>query len=339
MKSVWMAEPAKLEVREIPVPEISPEEVLLKIEYAGICGSDLHIYHNTHSFRFPPVIVGHEVAGTIVKVGAHVERLKVGDRVAVLPMHTCGTCEWCQKDLPAHCPERYMPGQDPWIGACVEYLNVDQRLCYQLPEDVDTKLGALCEPLAVAVHALSKIPEDKRDSVLMMGAGAIGHLAVIAARGMGFQKVIVSDIVEKNIELALENGADFGVNVSRENLAKAIEKKYGDGVQGIVITAGSKDVLKEAISVVRKTGYIVTITMAAGDMPFPMVPFIFSESHICASLNYNDADFKQCLALLSREKARFEKAITHVVPFEAAQEIFDTLVYKKEPTLKAMFKV
>ena len=146
MKSVWMAEPAKLEVREIPVPEISPEEVLLKIEYAGICGSDLHIYHNTHSFRFPPVIVGHEVAGTIVKVGAHVERLKVGDRVAVLPMHTCGTCEWCQKDLPAHCPERYMPGQDPWIGACVEYLNVDQRLCYQLPEDVDTKLGALCNP-------------------------------------------------------------------------------------------------------------------------------------------------------------------------------------------------
>ena len=178
-----------------------------------------------------------------------------------------------------------------------------------------------------------------RDSVLMMGAGAIGHLAVIAARGMGFQKVIVSDIVEKNIELALENGADFGVNVSRENLAEAIEKKYGDGVQGIVITAGSKDVLKEAISVVRKTGYIVTITMAAGDMPFPMVPFIFSESHICASLNYNDADFKQCLTLLSREKARFEKAITHVVPFEAAQEIFDTLVYKKEPTLKAMFKV
>ena len=111
MKSVWMAEPAKLEIREIPVPEISPEEVLLKVEYAGICGSDLHIYHNTHSFRFPPVIVGHEVAGTIVKVGSHVERLKVGDRVAVLPMHTCGTCEWCQKDLPAHCPERYMPGQ------------------------------------------------------------------------------------------------------------------------------------------------------------------------------------------------------------------------------------
>lgn len=85
MKSVWMAEPAKLEIREIPVPEISPEEVLLKVEYAGICGSDLHIYHNTHSFRFPPVIVGHEVAGTIVKVGSHVERLKVGDRVAVLP--------------------------------------------------------------------------------------------------------------------------------------------------------------------------------------------------------------------------------------------------------------
>ena len=70
---------------------------VLKVEYAGICGSDLHIYHNTHSFRFPPVIVGHEVAGTIVKVGSHVERLKVGDRVAVLPMHTCGTCEWCRK--------------------------------------------------------------------------------------------------------------------------------------------------------------------------------------------------------------------------------------------------
>lgn len=338
MKSVWMAEPAKLEIRDIPVPEISEQEVLLKIEYAGICGSDLHIYNNAHSFRFPPVIVGHEVAGTIVKIGSKVDRLKVGDRVSVLPMNTCGTCKWCQKDLPAHCKARYMPGQEPWIGACVEYLNVDQRLCYILPDDVSTKLGTLCEPLAVAVHALSKIPEDQRDSVLMMGAGAIGHLAVIAAHGMGFKRIIVSDIVDRNLELALENGADFGVNVSRENLAEAIEKKYGEKVSSIVITAGPKDILKEAIAAIERTGYIIAITMTPGELPFPMVPFIFTESHICASLNYNDADFKQCLILLSREKARFEKAITHVVPFEDAQEIFDILVHKKETTIKALFK-
>lgn len=338
MRSVWMAEPAKLEIRDIPVPEISDQEVLLKIEYAGICGSDLHIYNNAHSFRFPPVIVGHEVAGTVVKAGAGVKRLKIGDRVAVLPMNTCRTCEWCQQDLPAHCKARYMPGQDPWIGACVEYLNVAEQLCYVLPDDVSTKLGALCEPLAVAVHALSKIPEDHRDSVLMMGAGAIGHLAVIAARGMGFKKIIVSDIVDQNLELALENGADFGVNVSRENLTEAIEKKYGEKVSGIVITAGPKDILKEAIAAIKATGYIVAITMTPGELPFPMVPFIFTESHLCASLNYNDADFKQCLTLLSREKDRFEKAITHVVPFEDAQEIFDTLVYKKETTIKALFK-
>lgn len=338
MKSVWMAEPAKLEIREIPVPEISPEEVLLKVEYAGICGSDLHIYHNTHSFRFPPVIVGHEVAGTIVKVGSHVERLKVGDRVAVLPMHTCGHLRVVPKRSAGPLPGTLYAGAGP----------LDRRLCGVSECGPEALLpaarrcrhqtGGPVRTLAVAVHALSKIPEDKRDSVLMMGAGAIGHLAVIAAKGMGFQKVIVSDIVEKNIELALENGADFGVNVSHKNLAEAIEKKYGDGVQGIVITAGSKDVLKEAISVVRKTGYIVTITMAAGDMPFPMVPFIFSESHICASLNYNDADFKQCLTLLSREKARFEKAITHVVPFEAARRSSTHWCTRKSPRSKRCSK-
>ena len=106
-----------------------------------------------------------------------------------------------------------MPGQDPWIGACVEYLNVDQRLCYQLPEDVDTKLGALCEPLAVAVHALSKIPEDKRDSVLMMGAGAVAIWPSLPPRGWAFKGHRLRYCGEE-YQLALENGADFGVNVS-----------------------------------------------------------------------------------------------------------------------------
>ncbi len=339
MKSVWMAKPAELEIRDIPIPEITDEEVLVKIEYAGICGSDMHIYNNVHSFRFPPVIVGHEVAGTVVKAGEKVNRLKVGDRVTVLPMHTCGTCEWCKQDLPAHCAKRYMPGQDPWIGACVEYLNVPQELCYILPDDVSTKLGALCEPLAVAVHALRKIPEDRRDSVLMMGAGAIGHLAVIAAKGMGFKRVIVSDIVDQNLEMALENGADFAVNVSREDLPTALEKKYGEKVSSIIITAGPKDILKQAIAAIKRTGYIIAITMTDGELPFPMVPFIFTESHLCASLNYNDADFKACLPLLSKEKERFEKAITHVVPFEDAQNIFDLIAHKTEFVIKAMFEV
>lgn len=338
MKSVWMAEPAKLEVRDIPVPELAEGEVLLKIEYAGICGSDMHIYHNSHSFRIPPVIVGHEIAGTVVKLGPNAERLKVGDRVAVLPMNTCGECEWCKQDLPAHCEARYMPGQGSWIGAAVEYLNVDQRLCYVLPDDVDTKLGALCEPLAVAVHALRKIPEDRRDSVLMMGAGAIGHLAVIAAKGMGFKRIIVSDIVERNLEMALENGADFAVNVAKEDLAEALNKKYGEGVTSIIITAGANDVLKQAISAVKRTGFIVCITMAPGDMPFPMVKFVWAEANIMASQNYNDADYQFCLPLLSKEKERFEKAITHVVPFEKAQEIFDILDQKSEFTIKTMFK-
>lgn len=338
MRSVWMMEKAKLEIRDIPVPEITEKEVLVRVKYAGICGSDMHIYHNVHSFRFPPVIVGHEIAGTVVKAGAGVSRLKEGDRVAVLPMNTCGTCEWCAQDLPAHCEKRFMPGQGAWIGACVEYLNVDERLCYILPEDVDTRLGALCEPLAVAVHALRKIPENQRDSVLMMGAGAIGHLAVIAARGMGFRRIIVSDIVDRNLEAALENGADFAVNVSRENLTEAIEKQYGEKVSSIIITAGPKDILKQAIAAIRRTGCIVAITMTDGELPFPMVPFIFTEASLCASLNYNDADFKACLSLLSREKARFEKAITHVVPFEEAQEIFDLLANKTEFVIKAMFK-
>ena len=334
-----MAEPRKLEIRDIEIPEISEEEVLLKIEYAGICGSDMHIYNGVHSFRFPPVIVGHEVAGTVVKTGAKATRLKIGDRVAVLPMNTCGTCEWCKQDLPAHCAKRYMPGLDPWIGACVEYLNVDERLCYVLPDDVSTKLGALCEPLAVAVHALRKIPEDRRDSILMMGAGAIGHLAVIAARGMGFKRIIVSDIVDLNLEMALENGAEFAVNVSREDLSSAIEAKYGEKVSNIIITAGPKDILKQAIAAIKRTGYIIAITMTDGELPFPMVPFIFTESRLCASLNYNDADFNACLPLLSKEKKRFEKAITHVVPFEDAQAVFDMMAHKTEFVIKAMFAV
>lgn len=338
MKSLWMAAPGRLEIREIPVPEIAPDEVLVRVEYAGICGSDLHIYHNTHSFRFPPVIVGHEAAGTVVSRGAAVTSPAVGERVAVLPMRTCGVCGWCRQDLPAHCPERCMPGQGAWIGACAEYLNVPARCCYSLPPGVDTRLGALCEPLAVAVHALEKIPPSRRGRVLMMGAGAIGHLAVIAAKAMGFERVIASDLVERNLELAMENGADLVIRAGREPLSR-IEETYGEKADAIVITAGSQDILREAVAHIRHTGYIVVIAMPSGELPFPLTPFVFTEAVVCASQNYNDADFRRCLELLDREKERFSRAITHVVPFTCAQEMFDVMAKKQQSVIKAMFKV
>ena len=154
MSTGYLSELSKVVVKEFDVPDFDEHSVLVKVKAAGICGSDLHAFHGSHPFRKAPMILGHEAAGEVVKVGAKVKQLKVGDRIAVEPIKACGKCSYCLSGNYNLCPERVIAGVRGWLGTFAEYFVLPEQRAHKLPPELDYDLGVLAEPLAVGTHAV-----------------------------------------------------------------------------------------------------------------------------------------------------------------------------------------
>ena len=208
------------EERSIPVPKA--DEVLVKLDYVGICGSDLHYYETGAIGDYvvePPFVLGHEPGGVVVEVGADVKHLQVGDRVALEPGKTCGHCEFCKQGKYNLCPDVIFFATPPVDGVFQEYVAHEADLCFKLPENVSTLEGALTEPLAVGFHAAIQGDAHLGQKAVVMGAGCIGLVSMMALKARGVSEVYVVDIMEKRLEKALELGADGVINGAKEDLS------------------------------------------------------------------------------------------------------------------------
>ena len=174
MKSILLEEVGKTTIKDIPKPVLNDNEVLVKTEYLGICGSDMHVFEGNHAFRKPPVILGHEMSGIVVEIGTGVTKINVGDRVTALPSTYCNECEHCKSGNTQQCLNRKVPGTPNWIGSFVEFFNVHEDLLFRLPETLDIRIGVLAEPLSVTVRALSKIQPKDRENLLLLGTVSKG---------------------------------------------------------------------------------------------------------------------------------------------------------------------
>lgn len=194
--------------RDIPTPK--DDEVLVKLDYVGICGSDLHYYESGAIGDYvvePPFVLGHEPGGVVVEVGKDVKHLKVGDKVALEPGKTCGHCEFCKQGKYNLCPDVVFFATPPVDGVFQEYVAHEADLCFKLPENVSTLEGALIEPLAVGFHAAIQGDAHLGQKAVVMGAGCIGLVSMMALKARGVSEVYVVDIMEKRLEKALELGA------------------------------------------------------------------------------------------------------------------------------------
>ena len=199
--------------RDIPQPK--DNEVLVKLEYVGICGSDMHYYETGRIGDYvvePPFVLGHEPGGTVVEVGKNVKHLKVGDRVALEPGKTCGHCEYCREGKYNLCPDVVFFATPPVDGVFQEYVAHEADLCFKLPENVSTLEGALIEPLAVGFHAANQGNAHAGQTALVFGAGCIGLVSMMALKAEGVSKVYVVDIMQKRLDKALENIVRMCVN-------------------------------------------------------------------------------------------------------------------------------
>ena len=256
-----MQEPKKIIFRDIQVPEVGPDQVLVKMKRIGICGSDIHVYHGTHPYTSYPVTQGHEVSGQIVKVGEYVKDLKVGDRVTIEPQVFCGRCYPCLHGKYNLCEHLKVMGFQT-TGAASEYFAVDSSKITLIPDSMTYSEGAMLEPLAVTVHAAKRFPDVKGSKAVVLGCGPIGILLVQSLKALGASQVFATDISDKRLELAKSLGADFAVNTMKEDYAAKLVEAFGvDKADVIYECAGSDITMDQAIQNARKGSTIILVAV------------------------------------------------------------------------------
>lgn len=344
-KGAFMRGIDKMVIKEIPVPEIGKKEVLVSLEYVGICGSDVHYFHNgcCGSYKVDlseDYMLGHECAGTIVKVGEEVERLKVGDRVALEPGITCGECEQCKSGHYNLCPDVVFLATPPVQGCNEEYIAFPENMCFKLPDNVSTKEGALIEPLSVGFYASEQGGVKTGDTVVILGSGCIGLVTLLACKAHGAGKIIVADLVEARLQKAIELGATEVINSGKEDALKKIEElTNGRGADVVFETAGSPVTIAQTPFIVRRGGTITLVGISAKEeITYNFAQIMDKEATIKSVFRYRNI-YPKAIAAVSSGAINVKGIVTHEFDLEHIQEAYDEAVNNKTDLVKAVIKV
>jgi len=337
LKAVFLEEPYRTGIRDIDIPEIDENEVLIQVKCTGVCGSDLHAFRGIHAFRKPPVILGHELSGIIVKIGSKAKKFTVGDRVAVMPQIACGHCKLCLSGYPNLCIYKKVPAMSGWVGSFVEYFNAPEDVLIKLPDNVGFDEGSLAEPLSVAIHVLKQISEEKRNSLVILGSGTIGLLMTAVAPIMGFKKILCTDALDYNLNFAKVLGAAKTVNVLKEDLSDAIKDVFGDDkADSAVITAAAPNIIDQAIESVGPKGEIIYLAMIMAPMTFSSYPIVANELVMKGSMTYTMEDFTDAVNIIASGKVDFKKFITHRYAIDDVQKAMELVDKKSEDSVKVI---
>lgn len=330
MKTAIVTEAYKVEIQEKELPALRDNDVKIRVEMAGICGSDLHLFKGTHAFRKPPAILGHEIAGEVVETGAGVTRFTAGDRVTVEPQVGCGKCEFCLDHRVNLCPNKTVPGTPSWSGTFAEYFIAPEQTLYPLADQVDYKSGVMVEPLAVAVQAMNVAGEAKGGTAAILGCGTIGLLALEIAKLYGYGRTYCTDTANFNLELARELGAEAAYNPLENDPVPMIrEATGGRGVDVVFVAAGAPGIIDQASAMTRKGGKIVLIAMITTPIPVYTYSIVFNEQALLGSMTYTTEAFLKASELVNGGLP-VGKVVTHVLPMSEAQRGLDMLDKKAE---------
>lgn len=334
-----MTSPGKIEFRYVPIPEIGDDEVLIKIMRIGICGSDVHVYHGVHPYTGYPVVQGHEVSGQIVKAGSNVRNLKPGDMVTVQPQVYCGRCYPCTHGRYNICEELKVMGFQT-TGIASEYFAVDSKKVLRLPDGISYDEGAMVEPLAVAVHALRRSDGVDGKKVLILGAGPIGNLVAQAARGMGAEKVMITDLSDFRLGIAERCGIDFCVNPNKKDLKEALIENFGpDRADLILECVGVNSTIEQAISYARKGTDIIVVGVFGQKVNVDLGLVQDRELRLIGTLMYMEEDYIKAIEMIQQKKVNLKPLITNHFPFKDYLKAYEYIEKQRDHAMKVMIDV
>ena len=317
--------PGAFEFTEDPIPEIGPDQVLLKVLYIGVCASDQQIYHGLHKSVTEdklPRIMGHEVSATIVKVGENVTDFKEGELVVVEPQVTCGHCYPCIKGRFNVCEELSVMGvhQDGFIR---EYAACDAKLLHHTPAGMDPELAAIVEPLSVGVGSIKRSRMFKGGNVVVVGAGTIGNCVAQAAKNLGADKVMVTDINQDKLDYALECGMDFAVDTTKISLKDAIDQHFGLRKADVIVDCvAAPPVFQTILDATRPSSEIIITGNYKAPLTIEVPRIQRREVEILGHMMYVREDFADAIRLLAEGKINTRKLISQRWEFEQYAEAF-----------------
>ncbi|MQL52283.1 alcohol dehydrogenase catalytic domain-containing protein [Desulfofundulus thermobenzoicus] len=319
--------PGDIMIQNVEKPVCAPGEVLVKVAYAGICGSDLHVYRKGMFVTSTPVTMGHEFAGVVVEVGEGVAAVSPGDHVIGDPRVSCGSCQWCRRGLDNLCPDLGFIGEvSP--GCFAEYIVISPEKLLVVPPDLDLRLAALVEPLAVAWHVVQKAGLSANTSVGIVGAGPIGLLTLILAGIAPAGGVTVVDISSSRLDVARKLGAD--------RVLSAFPHQSSDQVDVVVEAAGVKDTLWAAVKWLKPGGRLILAGLYEQKVELDFNEVIAKELSVAGSNAYDIADLRTAIELLSSNRVNVTGIISHVFPLREAEQAFSLLTSRDKRALKVL---
>lgn len=342
MKALVLQEPHRLSIEDRPVPEPGPGEVRVRIHRGGICGSDMHYFHHG-GFGVvrmkAPMVLGHELAGVVDAVGPGVGAVANGDRVAVNPSLACGQCPYCRAGAPRQCSDMRFMGsamRNPHVdGGFREYVVVTEQQAVPVGDAIGLDEAAVCEPLAVCLHAVSQGPDLAGKRVLVTGFGPIGALTFLAARHAGAAALCATDVAAGPLALATQLGAAASYDVSVPGALAEEERDRGQ-FDVVFECSGHPSAVQAALAVTRPGGSIVQVGILPDQMNLPFNPLVTKEIAYRGTFRF-DREFNQAAALISSRAIDVRPIISGAFPFTEADAAF-AFAQDRQRAIKVMLE-
>jgi L-iditol 2-dehydrogenase len=342
MKALVLTEYKKLEFTEMPMPECGPEDLRVRVQACGICGSDVHGYDGSSGRRIPPIIMGHEASGIVEAIGDKVSRFRPGDRITFDSTIYCGRCGYCRLGLVNLCDHRRVLGVscDDYRqhGAFAEYVVVPELTSHRLPQALSFEHAAMVEAVSIAFHAVNRARPQLGETALVVGTGMIGLLVIQALRLSGCSRVIAIDLSPHRLQLATEGGATHTLRADSPQLMAEIQdltQKRGADLAFEVVGAGAS--FQTSVLSLRKGGRVVLVGNLAPQVNFPMQAAVTRELTLLGSCA-STTEYPACIDALASGRIEVASLISATVPLEDGPIWFDRLYRQEGNLMKVLLK-
>ena len=343
MKAAVLYKIGDLRIEERPRPVPAADEVLVRIKAVGVCGSDLHFYHEGRigeKVVERPYVLGHEASGEIVEVGPAVVGFKPGDRVCLEPGIPCRKCAYCKRGDYNLCPNGVYQSGPHTDGFFQEYTAIPADYVFRLPEQMDWIEGALIEPFAVGLHATWRGNVQPGQTVAIMGSGPIGLVTLLAAICHGATTTIVSDVIDKRLEMAKEFGATHVINAAQADTVAEVQRLTGGlGADVVVETAGAIPTTQQSVFAARKGGTVVLVGMTSQNvLPFDTLRLLRAELNVKGCFRYAN-QFPKAVALAAAGRVNLKPLASHTFPLAEIKEAFEFSLKRKDIAMKVVITI
>ncbi|MFC5702694.1 NAD(P)-dependent alcohol dehydrogenase [Cohnella faecalis] len=340
MNAAIMKDKLLIEVEQIERPAPGPNEALIKVQCIGVCGSDIHYYEHGRIGRYvveKPLILGHEVAGTVVEVGSNVSNVKIGDRVAIEPGVPCGQCDYCKGGRYNLCADVFFLATPPDNGAWADYIVMRSDALFTLPDTMSFEEGALLEPLSVGYHAMNRANVKPSDKVFITGLGPIGLLAIQAAKLFGVKEIYASDVVAFRREFALKMGATAVFNPLEDSIAEELSVLTNNtGIDVVIESSGNRSSISSTMSLVRRGGRVVFVGLPPeNEVLLNVDKIIDSELNLYGVFRYANT-YAAAIQAYAKSGLNISEVITHRFELQEINAALHLARTQKDKAVKIM---